>query len=211
MGLNKPNPMTKTIILSALAILSLTLSYLYEVSPAQETHTASRSVVITPYSINSGEDMVKALAFNETPDEETASKEAFFSKRLNMKFASLTYQQLIETASQWLGTPYRYGSSSKRGTDCSGFVTSVYRDVYGIKLKRNSHAMFRDAERIQKDSIRTGDLVFFKRSPKQPVFHVGIYLKNNKFIHSSSSGGVKVSSLKEPFYRNHYYAAGRVN
>jgi hypothetical protein len=206
--------MTKTLILSALALLSLTMSYFYEVSPIESSNPkdTSGSFTITPYSINSGEDMVRALEFYEPLDEEDATmKESFFSKKLNMRFSSSNYKQLVETATQWIGTPYRYGRSSKRGTDCSGFVTSVYRDVYGIKLKRSSNSMFHDVERIQKDSIRTGDLVFFKRSPKQPVFHVGIYLKNNKFIHSASNGGVKVSSLKEPFYRNHYYAAGRVN
>jgi cell wall-associated NlpC family hydrolase len=206
--------MTKTIILSALALLSLTMSYFYEVSTVESSNTndSSASFTITPYSINSGEDMVRALEFYEPAEEESAnSAQAFFSKKLNMRFSSPDYKQLVETATQWIGTPYRYGRSSKRGTDCSGFVTSVYKDVYGIKLKRSSNSMFQEVERIQKDSIRTGDLVFFKRSPKQPVFHVGIYLKNNKFIHSASNGGVKVSSLKEPFYRNYYYAAGRVN
>jgi cell wall-associated NlpC family hydrolase len=59
--------------------------------------------------------------------------------------------------------------------------------------------------------MRTGDLVFFRRSSKEPIFHVGIYLKNNKFVHAATSGGVMVSSLKEPYYRNYFYAAGRVN
>lgn len=58
--------------------------------------------------------------------------------------------------------------------------------------------------------MRTGDLVFFRRS-KGPIYHVGIYLKNNKFIHSATNGGVMVSSLKEPYYSKNFYAAGRVN
>ena len=70
--------------------------------------------------------------------------------------------------------------------------------------------MFQDVKRVKKDNLRTGDLVFFKRGPKQPIFHVGIYLKNGKFIHSATSGGVMVSSLKDPFFRKNYYAGGRV-
>lgn len=208
--------MTKTIVLSALALISIVLSYFYEATPAKSatTEIPSTAFRITPYAINSGEDMVRVLEFNEAPEEveeETTTPEAYFSKKLNMRFANANTKQLVETVTQWLGTPYRYGRNSKKGTDCSGFVTSIYKDVYGVNLRRSSNSMFQDVQRVRKDSIQTGDLVFFRRSPKQPIFHVGIYLKNNKFIHSASKGGVKISSLKEPFYRNYYYAAGRVN
>lgn len=208
--------MTKTIVLSALAVLSLVLSYFYEVMPAKSVtpEKTTAAFTITPYAINSGEDMVRALEFSVPPAKEEATAtvtEAYFSKKLNMRFANPSAKPLVETVSKWLGTPYRYGKSSKKGTDCSGFVTSIYRDVYGVKLRRSSNSMFQEVEHIRKDSIKTGDLVFFRRGPKQPIFHVGIYLKNNKFIHSASNGGVRVSSLKEPFYRAYYYAAGRVN
>lgn len=203
--------MIRAIILSALAILSLTLSYFYEVKPAKSAATDATSTAfkITPYAINSGEDMVRALELYEPLEEKSA--EEFFSQKLNMRFAEPEKWQFAETVARWIGTPYRYGRSSRKGTDCSGFVTSIYREVYGVKLSRSSHSMFRDVQRINREEMQTGDLVFFRRSPKQPIFHVGIYLKNNKFIHSASNGGVMVSSLKEPFYRNHFYAAGRVN
>lgn len=204
--------MIRAIILSALAILSLTLSYFYEVKPAKSA-TPERTPAafkITPYAINSGQDMVRALELYE-PSEEKSAAEEFFSQKLNMRFAKPENWQLAETVARWIGTPYRYGRSSRKGTDCSGFVSSVYREVYGIKLSRSSNSMFRDVKRIKKNEMQTGDLVFFRRSPKQPIFHVGIYLKNNKFIHSASNGGVMVSSLKEPFYRNYFYAAGRAN
>ena len=208
--------MTKTIVLSAFALISVVLSYFYEATPAKSAtaNTSSAAFHITPYAINSGEDMVRVLQFSEEPEENVASAtsaEEYFSKKLNMRFANSDTRQLVETVTQWLGTPYRYGRSSKKGTDCSGFVTSIYKDVYGVNLRRSSNSMFQDVQRVRKDSIQTGDLVFFRRSPKQPIFHVGIYLKNNKFIHSASNGGVKISSLKEPFYRNYYFAAGRVN
>ncbi|RAU84045.1 C40 family peptidase [Pontibacter arcticus] len=212
--------MTKNIILSALALFSLILSYFYDATPAQSA-TPSETVAatfISPYAINSPEDMVLALSLPAPtlPDEETkpkkeAAEERFYSKRLGLWFETSQNKSLVKTAAKWIGTPYRYGSSSKRGTDCSGFVTSIYREVYGIDLSRSSRSMFDDVERIKKDSMRTGDLVFFKRSPKQPIFHVGIYLKENKFIHSATNGGVMVSSLREPYYRKNFYAAGRVN
>ncbi|MFD3001338.1 C40 family peptidase [Pontibacter toksunensis] len=207
--------MTKTIILSVLAAFSLALSYFYEVNPAKPAtpEAAAAAALITPYAINSGEDLVRALELNvlEELKEKEAATEEYYIKKLGLRFKNPDYKHLVETASKWIGTPYRYGSSSRRGTDCSGFVSSIYRDVYGVDLSRSSRSMFQDVKRVKKDNMRTGDLVFFRRSAKGPIFHVGIYLKNNKFIHSSTSGGVKVSSLKEPYYRNYFYAAGRVN
>jgi cell wall-associated NlpC family hydrolase len=211
--------MKKTIILSILAALSLTLSYFYEVMPAESAELPQPVASITPYAINSGEDLTTALLEKDPlvklpePEPIPAPKpesEAFYSKRLGMQFATSKNKNLVQTVASWLGTPYRYGSGSKNGTDCSGFVTSIYRQVYGIRLSRSSHSMYQSVTRIKKDNLRTGDLVFFKRGPNQPIFHVGIYLKNGKFIHSATNGGVMVSSLKEPYYNKNYYAGGRV-
>ncbi|WP_347157348.1 C40 family peptidase [Pontibacter chitinilyticus] len=207
--------MTKNIILSVLAALSLALSYFYEITPARSAtpeQAASMPVVITPAAINSPEDMVKAMELK--PPAPAAPKaavaEGFYSRRLGLRFQTDKNKHLIETVTKWLGTPYRYGSSSRKGTDCSGFVSRIYRDVYGIDLSRSSRSMFQDVRHVKRSKMRTGDLVFFRRSPKEPIFHVGIYLKNNKFVHSASNGGVRVSSLDESFYRTNFYAAGRV-
>lgn len=209
---HKPIHMTKTITLLLLAVVSLALSYFYEVRPAKSSEPAGApgSSPVSPYLINSGDDIAKVLmARNPVFTFKPAPKE-FYSKKLDIRFKSTADKELIETVSKWLGTPYRFGSSSRNGTDCSGFVTRIYRDVYGLDLSRSSRSMFEDVQRIKKDSVRTGDLVFFKRSSNEPIFHVGIYLKDGKFIHSASSSGVMVSSLNEKFYRNYYYAAGRV-
>ncbi|MHA6246388.1 C40 family peptidase [Pontibacter sp. CAU 1760] len=209
--------MTKSIILSVLAIFSLALSYFYEVaptSPAAPATIVGSTFPVTPYAINSPEDMVQALQADLTPEPVTAVEvvqQEYFVRNLGLRFRNPDYRKLVETASTWVGTPYRYGSNSKKGTDCSGFVTRIYRDVYGVDLSRSSRSMFQDVRRVKRDKMRTGDLVFFRRSAKGPIYHVGIYLKNNKFIHSSTTGGVKVSSLQEPYYRKNFYAAGRVN
>ncbi|MDX5419099.1 MAG: NlpC/P60 family protein [Hymenobacteraceae bacterium] len=207
--------MTKTIILSVLALASLFLSFFYEASTS-ESLPDEKSLAVTPYTIYNGEDIARALQLQvDMPMEQPVKIDSLFYKRYSRKLGlKLDYSEdkdLLKTVTGWLGTPYSYGSSSKRGTDCSGFVTSIYREVYGIDLSRSSRSMFDDVTRIRKDSIRTGDLVFFRRSPKQPIFHVGIYLKDNKFVHSATNGGVMISSLREPYYRNYYYAAGRVD
>ncbi|MCC9138751.1 C40 family peptidase [Pontibacter silvestris] len=209
--------MTKTIILSALAIISLTLSFFYEESLTQTQPAkpnAPAFTAITPYAINSGQDLAKSLELKALVKEPAIVKasvpEGFFSKKLGLQFNNIENKNLIETVSKWLGTPYRYGSASRKGTDCSGFVTSIYREVYGIDLSRSSRSMFQDVKRVKRKNLRTGDLIFFRRSPKEPIFHVGIYLKGNKFVHSATNGGVRVSSLNEAFYSKNFYAAGRV-
>ncbi len=203
--------MIKTIVLSVLALSSLLLSYFYEVtSPAKPSPATS---AITPYAINSPEDLVKALELSQPVPEPEPEKEEerYYAKKLGLRFRHSNNKKLIQTVTKWVGTPYSYGSSSRKGTDCSGFVTSIYKEVYGIDLSRSSNSMFQDVQRIRKDSIRTGDLVFFRRGPKQPIYHVGIYLKEGKFIHAATNGGVKVNSLQEAYYRKNYFAAGRVN
>lgn len=122
---------------------------------------------------------------------------------------------LYNEGARWLGTPHRMGGSSKRGSDCSGFVTAVYRNVYGKRLARSAAEMLkRDCRRIGRAQLKEGDLVFFHTSGrggrrKKPN-HVGIYLKNGRFIHTSSSRGVVVSSLSEPYYQRAWITGGRV-
>lgn len=206
--------MTKTIILSVLALVSIALSFFYEAkTPASQPAEANTTGLLL-YPVASGEDIVRVLELKQPLDLSEPVDSTFYqrySRKLGLKLDYNEDKDLLKTITGWLGTPYSYGSGSKKGTDCSGFVTSIYREVYGVDLSRSSRSMFDDVTRIRKDSIRTGDLVFFRRSPKQPIFHVGIYLKDNKFVHSATSGGVMISSLQEPYYRNYYYAAGRVD
>jgi lipoprotein Spr len=117
---------------------------------------------------------------------------------------------LYTEVSGWLGTPYRSGGSSKSGTDCSGLATQIYRKVYHIRLPRTSDAQYNNGNKVSKSELREGDLVFFtsSRSGKK-VAHSGIYLKNEKFIHASSSQGVIISSLNEDYYRKYWKSGGR--
>lgn len=204
----------KNRILCGLAAISLALSYFYEKTPV----TSTPQPLISP--------LQTASLFPALPDPSDLSREFiddgnltykdslfynYYSQTLGLKLNYTENKDLIQTVSEWMGTPYRSGSNTKRGTDCSGFVTRVYKEVYGIDLSRSSRSMFQNVKRINKNEVHEGDLIFFRRGPGQPIYHVGIYLKNNKFVHSASSGGVRISSLKEPYYNRNYYAAGRVN
>lgn len=118
---------------------------------------------------------------------------------------------LIET-SQWLGTPYVYGGNKKSGTDCSGFTSQVFKKVYNIGLHRRAVDQYKkDCKTVHKSKLQMGDLVFFATgSSSSTVSHVGIYLKDNRFIHASSSRGVVVDNLTGNYYVKHWVNGGRV-
>ncbi len=117
---------------------------------------------------------------------------------------------IIAEARSWLGTPYKYGGQSRRGTDCSGMVMQVFL-TQGIKLPRDSRSQCSFCKKIKRNELMVGDLVFFAtKKGGSRVGHVGIYMGDDEFIHSSSSRGVIVSKLSEPYYTSHFYSAGRV-
>ena len=120
---------------------------------------------------------------------------------------------LYTEAAQWMGVPHRYGGADKKGVDCSGFVAILYQKVYDRKLSRSSADMLKhDCRKISRSKLREGDLVFFRTESgrKKLPNHAGIYLKNDKFIHTSTSRGVMVSSLNEPYYLRTWISGGRV-
>lgn len=120
---------------------------------------------------------------------------------------------LYNEGAKWLGTPHRMGGSTRKGVDCSGFVAIVYREVYGKRLARSSADMLKhNCKKVSRSKLREGDLVFFHTggSKKKTPNHVGIYLKNGRFIHTSTSRGVTVSSLSEPYYTRSWLTGGRV-
>lgn len=138
---------------------------------------------------------------------------AGLSRRLGVPISNDdTNMPLYVEVSYWLNTPYRYGGKTKSGTDCSGFVSEVFRKVYGKELERSSDGQAKkDVHKVGKRQLKTGDLVFFRTAPRsRKIDHVGIYLKDGRFIHASTSKGVIVSSLHEAYYKRTWQKGGRV-
>lgn len=108
-------------------------------------------------------------------------------------------------------TPYRYGgNSAENGFDCSGFVQHVYLNTLGMKLPRTSHEMSQVGVNLETGQLRPGDLVFFN-TRKKPFSHVGIYVGEERFVHSPSSGrAIMVTSMREDYWRSRYNGARRV-
>jgi cell wall-associated NlpC family hydrolase len=115
--------------------------------------------------------------------------------------------QVTSNAKKVMGVKYLYGGTSTKGFDCSGFVGYVYKKV-GVKLPRTSKAMYKTGKSVSKKNLKTGDLVFFNTSGKG-VSHNGIYIGNGKFIHSSSSKGVSVSKINDPYYWGKKYVGAK--
>ncbi len=117
-------------------------------------------------------------------------------------------QLLVKVALAFLDAPYRFGGSSVRGIDCSGFVKKIY-SLFGVDLPRTAAEQSHVGIEVAKSSLTEGDLIFFVK--KNRIGHVGIYIGNNKFVHAASSNkGVRVDSLDSSYYKNHYERAVRL-
>ena len=115
--------------------------------------------------------------------------------------------EFIKAIVPWLGSPYKYGGNLRNGTDCSGFVSSIYSSFLKIELDRTSLLIYKNARKINKSEVKEGDLVFFKTDGKI-VSHVGLTITSDYFIHASSKKGVVVSSLIEPYYSKSFVSFG---
>ncbi|MCM1021076.1 MAG: C40 family peptidase [Muribaculum sp.] len=124
----------------------------------------------------------------------------------------LTHQKLlVDEAMTWIGTPYRYGGEDKTGADCSGLTMQVYKNALGILIPRNSSQQQQYCKTVSFGQIQAGDLIFFTTgSNKAKVSHVGLYIGNGYFIHSSGSRGVIISQLTEKYYTRNYHSSGHV-
>ncbi len=143
----------------------------------------------------------------------SASNKKKWSEKLGVTVTSSDNQKLYSESASWIGVPYKYGGTSRSGVDCSGFVYLMYQSVYNKSISRQSAAILENnCKAIKQSELREGDLVFFRtdgKNSKTPN-HVGIYLKERKFIHASSSKGVVVSSLDNSYYVQNFITAGRV-
>ncbi len=113
---------------------------------------------------------------------------------------------LIAEASKHIGVPYLWGGTSTRGFDCSGFVQYVFNQQ-NISISRTVATQWNAGKSVSKPSV--GDVVFFATTSSSPS-HNGIYIGNNKFIHSGTSTGVTISDMNNSYWKPRYLGAKRV-
>lgn len=111
----------------------------------------------------------------------------------------------------WLGKPYKLGGTTERGIDCSQFNKRLYTDVYKLNLENVCYKQWAQTNRVPKDSLQIGDLLFFRSRQSPSGWHCAVYLGETLFVHAANKfEGVKISSINEPNYKRAYRGAGRL-
>lgn len=122
-------------------------------------------------------------------------------------------KNLIEKATDNIGVRYKAGGTTKSGFDCSGLVFTTFESE-NIKLPRSSYEQSKIGKIIRFEDAEKGDLIFFKTNKSKQINHVGLITEVNsneiKFVHSSTSKGVIISSTKESYYQNSFAQINRV-
>ena len=142
------------------------------------------------------------------------TEEKTVSARKMAKKKTSTIDGILSEANTYIGTPYRFGGMTRSGIDCSAFVLSVYGSVTGINLPRISSAQAQEGERVEREQLEKGDLLFFQTRGSR-ISHVGIVQEITqegeiKFIHASTSKGVTISSLNEKYWGLRFRFAKRI-
>ncbi len=124
--------------------------------------------------------------------------------------SEVTNYPLYKFIESWEYTPHCMGGKSKECVDCSGFTCILMREVYQKNTcKGSSASIYKSANKISKNDVLEGDLVFFKIN-QDKISHVGVYLQNQYFVHASTKSGVVISSLEEPYYKKYFVGFGRL-
>ncbi|MEO7445589.1 MAG: C40 family peptidase [Ferruginibacter sp.] len=132
-----------------------------------------------------------------------------YAKLMSSNIESITNLSLFGVIDQWFGTRYRFGGESKKGIDCSALTGLLMSCVYAVKMPRTAREQYEETDRVSREDLQEGDLVFFNTRKGVRVSHVGMYLRDGYFVHASSSQGVTISSLDEGYFSTRYIGAGR--
>lgn len=172
------------------------------------TVNAQTSVNMEAISI-SAKKSPKLIKETEVAAIENCSAMQFkYAQLLNVEVESITNYTLFNFIEEWWGTRYRYGGATKKGIDCSAYSGTLLHSVYGFVAARTAREQFQLCEKVEKENLQEGDLVFF--NTRKGVSHVGIYLRNGYFTHASTGQGVTISSLDETYYSKRFLGGGRV-
>jgi lipoprotein Spr len=177
-----------------------------EVSP--ETSTAKTGTVRRQNAATSKKQSQGYLANSSTTIEQASPLQFKYALLLNTDVEAVTNIKLYEYIDEWYGTRYCLGGTTKSCIDCSAFVQSFYSALYNSSRPRTARDQYKSAQKISSTELQEGDLLFF--NTRGGVSHVGIYLQHNKFVHASTSGGVMISDMFEPYYVRHFIGAGRI-
>lgn len=167
----------------------------------------------TTYSKNKNYSKTRKVTVEaSTPDLNNTPNKA--TRNSSKKRTTSVADNIINTALTFSGTRYKYGGTTKKGMDCSGLLYVSFGE-HDVQLPRVSYVMAEEGKRIKINRVVKGDLLFFKTKKRgKRINHVGMVVAVEddeiKFIHSSSSRGVIVSSLREGYWNAAFVKATRV-
>lgn len=191
---------------SSNASATVNLQFINGIETAENKRTTRQQTVVekTNKTVNNS----SSLSVNTFDIERASALQFTYAAKLGIEVESISNLKLFQLIDEWWGTPYRLGGTSKDGIDCSAFVNTIMAAAFAISLPRTSRSQYETASKILDEELTEGDLVFF--NTRGGISHVGIFLANNKFVHASTSGGVMISDLNEPYWKARYKGAGRV-
>ncbi len=137
------------------------------------------------------------------------SKTELVAGLLKMNEKEVKEKKLYRFVSDWYGTPYKYGGCDKSGTDCSCLADNLFSVVYEKKIPRIAGDIKNVCNKVSSSELNEGDFIFFKIK-SHDIDHVGVILKNNKFVHATTSRGVVISDINEEYYKKYFYCFGRL-
>lgn len=115
---------------------------------------------------------------------------------------------IIATAKKYTGVPYKFGGTTPKGFDCSGYLQYIFAQ-HKVNLPRAADEQYKIGTAVKQAALRPGDLVFFSTYEKG-ASHCGLYLGDGKFIHVSTSKGVRIDEIKDAYWKPKYVGARRV-
>lgn len=144
----------------------------------------------------------KLITYNTSADEIITSADEIITNA----------DEIINTAKKYLGVPHCMGGTTMKCMDCSGLLVTVFAN-HGIKLPHNAEEQSRYGKILtETDKLSKGDLVFFigTYNTNYLITHSGIYIGNNQFIHASTTKGVTITSMNDPWWSDKYIFATRI-
>ena len=124
--------------------------------------------------------------------------------------AGVKKQELMDVIMDWLGTPYRFGGTTRQRIDCSAFTQKMFLIVSDIMIPRTAREQVHIGKKVKKSELEFGDLIFFHTYSRRFASHVGIYLGDDLFAHASSRHGVTFASLKSTYYKKRFIGGRRL-
>lgn len=175
------------------------------------TTVPGNTVEVTTVTLKRTVKEIPAATMEISAIERCSSLQFKYALLLDMDVENITNKVLFEEMEKWMDTRYRYGGTTERGIDCSAYTGTLLANAYRLNVPRTSRDQYDESEKIEREELQQGDLVFFNtRRRGKGISHVGLYLGNGYFTHAGSSTGVTISNLSDVYWSSKYIGGGRI-